>query len=161
MDCKRRQQQQQKQQRNSEAWNDLSRCLGQSCSCWLTSFDIWLVGSCLPAQVMQQIDGGPLFLLRCASRNASLQTSYLRREIYYSSPGTKIPRACRDSHTRRSEELTVLKDKLDDQRCKTLAATSQMLKSHDCHALDVDPGFFDLSHFSFESSLSPFLKDMP
>lgn len=70
-----------KQQRNSEAWNDLSRCLGQSCSCWLTSFDIWLVGSCLPAQVVQQIDGGPLFLLRCASRNASLQTNYAERFI--------------------------------------------------------------------------------
>ncbi|KAI8418942.1 hypothetical protein FOFC_01514 [Fusarium oxysporum] len=36
-----------------------------------------------------------------------------------------------------------------------------MLKSHDCHAFNVDPGFFDLSHFSFENSLSPFLKHMP
>lgn len=45
--------------------------------------DVWLVGSRLPAQVIQQVDGDPLFLLRCASRNASSNPSnHLRREIY-------------------------------------------------------------------------------
>ncbi|EXK47471.1 hypothetical protein FOXG_17828 [Fusarium oxysporum f. sp. lycopersici 4287] len=106
---------------------------------------------------MQQVDGDPLFLLRCASRNASLQPATERFTVVQ----VRKYRGPAGIHLLVDQKNSPFSRQARQPRCKTLAATSQMLKSHDCHAFNVDPGFFDLSHFSFENSLSPFLKHMP